>query len=380
MNTRMQYTFGERFSVLYLVTASEEEIQSKAMDICYEQTVELPEDLIEAGLIRDQIVGRIEEILPLNADQYHVTISYACEDAGDELTQFLNTLFGNISIKPGIRVERFDLPESMLNLYRGPRYGRQGLRDFLGVPQRPLLCSALKPLGFSAKELAETAYQFALGGIDIIKDDHGLADQVFAPFEERVKACATAVHEANQKTGFHSVYMPNITARANQVVSRAYRAKELGAEAFMVCPGLVGFDTMRQIADDDQLGLPVISHPAFAGSFVTCPGNGFSHFAYYGQLTRLAGADAVIYPNWGGRFSFSREECISIVDGTQTPMGHLKSIFPTPGGGMTMQRVPEMLDVYKQDLIFLVGGGLHRLSPDLAANSRYFREMVEGMK
>jgi len=32
-------------------------------------------------------------------------------------------------------------------------------------------------MGLTNKELAELASKFALGGIDIIKDDHGLANQ-----------------------------------------------------------------------------------------------------------------------------------------------------------------------------------------------------------
>ena len=44
---------------------------------------------------------------------------------------------------------------------------------------------------------------------------------------------------------------------------------------------------------------------------------------------------------------------------------------------MTLERVPEMLELYGQDLIFLIGGGLHRQSPDLVESSRYFRNLVE---
>jgi ribulose-bisphosphate carboxylase large chain len=97
----------------------------------------------------------------------------------------------------------------------------------------------------------------------------------------------------------------------------------------------------------------------------------------YGQIARLAGADASVYPNWGGRSAFSKAECVSIVEGTAAPMGHLKPIFPAPGGGMTMRRVPEMIEVYGKDVIFLMGGGLHKHGPDLVANCRYFRQLVE---
>lgn len=36
----------------------------------------------------------------------------------------------------------------------------------------------------------------------------------------------------------------------------------------MISPGLTGFDTMRWLAEDDEIGLPIINHPALQGSFV----------------------------------------------------------------------------------------------------------------
>jgi ribulose-bisphosphate carboxylase large chain len=367
---------GERFQVHYRLTGNEAETREKARDICLEQTVEFPDDLVPDGDIRDQIVGRIESLEPSGEGRFDAVISYLVESAGAELTQFLNVVFGNISIKPGIRVERLELPPGWLRHFKGPRFGREKLREWLAVPDRPLLCTALKPMGLSARDLANYAYQFALGGIDMIKDDHGLADQPFAPFRERVERCAEAVTRANRETGRRCVYMPNVTASADQVLEKALFAKNAGAGALLVAPGLVGFDTMRQLADDDRIGLPIMSHPTLQGSFVTSPDNGISHFVLFGQLARLAGADATIFPSWGGRFAFSRDECRSIAEGVEMPMEHIRSIYCAPGGGMTLQRIPEMLDVYGNDVIFLVGGGLHRHSPDLVENSRYFLQLV----
>ncbi len=368
---------GQRFTATYTLTGDPAEARARAVDIGYEQTVEFPADLVPAGPIRDQVVGQVVDFQQTGPSAARAVLSYASEDASGELTQLLNVLFGNTSIKPGIRLERIDLPSVMLAAYRGPRFGRAGLRDLLGVSRRPLLCTALKPMGFSPRELAGLAYQFALGGIDLIKDDHGLTDQTFAPFMERVQACAESVQEANARTGFHCLYVANVTAPADQLEERAYLAKALGSGGLLVAPGLVGWDAMRSLADDDRLGLPVLSHPALLGSFTASPESGISHFALYGQITRLAGADATIFPRWGGRFAFSREECVAIVRGSQEPMDKIRPILPTPGGGITLERLGELKAVYGPDTIFLMGGGLHRHSPDLAANSRYFRDLVE---
>ncbi len=370
---------GDRFSVIYRLTGSEAEARGKADDICIEQTIEFPADLVPDDDIRRQIFGRIESFRPLDGGAFEAVISYAVEISGFELSQLLNVVFGNISLKPGIRVERLALPDSLLQAFKGPRFGRDGWRELLNAPRRPLLCSALKPMGLSAAALAEMAYKFALGGVDLIKDDHGLANQSFSPFKERVERCVEAIDRANRESGHHCAYIPNITGPANELTERAIFAKETGAGAIMAAPGLIGLDSVRMLADDDRINLPIMSHPAFQGSYITSPDNGFSHFALYGQVSRLAGADATVYPNWGGRFSFSKEECASIVAGTAAPLGQLQPIFPAPGGGMTMKRVPEMLDVYGRDVIFLMGGGLHKHGPDLIENCRHFRQLVEKM-
>jgi ribulose-bisphosphate carboxylase large chain len=368
----------DRFAVIYHIRGDEELARSRAEAVCVEQSVEFPPDLVPAGDISDHIVGRIEDIEPCGEDLFRVRISYLTETTGLELPQFLNVVFGNSSIQPGIRVAELELSPRLLAAFRGPRFGRAGLREYLQVKEkRPLLCTAIKPMGLTPKDLAELVYQCALGGIDMIKDDHGLADQSFSPFKERVERCSEAVRRANRETGLHCVYIPNITSPADRIVGNAEYAREVGAGGLMVTPALTGFDAMRLIADHDGIALPVICHPAFMGSFVTSPEEGIAHGVIFGQITRLAGADATIYPNYGGRFSFSKEECLSIVAGTALPMDHIKPSFPSPGGGMSLERIPEMGEVYDQDVIYLIGGNLHR-GGDLVESSRRFAQAVKG--
>ena len=76
-------------------------------------------------------------------------------------------------------------------------------------------------MGLPAKEIAELAYKIALGGIDIIKDDHGLSNQPFSPYRERVERCVEAVARANQRTGLHSIYLPNVTAAGEAAIQNA---------------------------------------------------------------------------------------------------------------------------------------------------------------
>ncbi len=370
---------GERFKAAYRIAGSEAEAYAAARDICVEQTIEFPADLVEGGAIRTHILGRIESLQTVSPDLWEAVISYAVEISGFELMQLINVIFGNSSLKPGVRVERLELPKSLLEYFKGPRFGIPGLRESLGIPQRPLFCTALKPLGLPAESLAQLAYRFALGGVDLVKDDHGLADQPFAPFKERVRQCAAAVERANRETGGKCLYIPNITAPWDQILEKALFAAENGAGGVMLAPGLVGLDALRCLAGSERIALPIISHPAFQGSYVVSPGSGVSHYALFGQIIRLAGADAVIFPNYGGRFSFTREECRSIAAGASAAMHHIKPIFTMPGGGMNLERLPEMQQTYGRDIIYLIGGALHKMGPDLVENCRLYMKVLQSL-
>ena len=374
---RAQYS-GERFQVIYALArcADEREARTRARDICVEQTVEFPAELVPAGLVRDHVFGRLEGLEAVADGRWHARISFAVESAGAELTQLLNVVFGNVSLQPGVRVERLELPDVILRGLPGPRFGRAGLRALCDAPERPLLCTALKPMGLSPTQLADLAYQLALGGVDLVKDDHGLADQRFCPFRERVARCAEAVHRANAETGGRTLYLPNVSGDADRLLRRADFARGAGAGGLLVAPGLVGFDAMRGLAADDTLDLPILSHPAMQGSFCVDPDHGISHYALFGQLHRLAGADTIIFPNYGGRFSFSPAECRALTAGVCAPMGPIEPALPAPAGGMTLARVPEMLSFYGRDVVLLIGGDLHRQG-DLVGACRRFRALVD---
>ncbi len=368
---------GERLLVSYRLTGNERESRIKADDICIEQTVEFPSRLIKSGAIRDQIFGRVESFGPDGDAAFVAVISFAVEITGFELRQLLNVLFGNISLKPGIRIQQIAFPSEFLKSFRGPRFGVDGLRTLVGESTRPLLCTALKPMGLSAKQLARQAYQFALGGIDIIKDDHSLANQPFAPFSERVALCGEAVQKANRESGFKCLYFPSVSASPDELIPAATYARDSGAGGLLIAPGIIGLDAMRMLADNDELNLPIMSHPAFQGSLVTHSESGIAHGVIFGQLARLAGADASIFPNFGGRFSFSQTECTEIAANCLFPLGSLRPAFPTPGGGMNLARVPEIRSTYGDQVILLIGGALHQESEDLILSSRRFRRLVE---
>lgn len=367
---------GARLRVDYRIVGDEATCRTKAGDICLEQTIELARDQAPPEPLGSAIVGHIESFEMVAADGARAGVSFPVE-AADDLTQLLNVVFGNISMKPGIRVERVSLPADCQAKFPGPRFGIAGWRSLLGEPRRPLLCTALKPMAADSAELARRAREFALGGIHLIKDDHGLTNQWMAPFRERVERCVEAIAAANAITGYRCQYLANVTARPSEAMERAHFAKRCGAGGLLYAPGLAGWGTLEDLAGPAGPGLPIMVHPAFLGSHSESPAHGMSHAVTYGFFTRLAGGDATIYPNWGGRFSFTQQQCLDITAAAREPNGKLAPIFPTPGGGVTLERLPALKEVYGNDVIYLIGGSLYGRGPDLAENARHFRKLVE---
>ena len=91
-----------------------------------------------------------------------------------------------------------------------------------------------------------------------------------------------------------------------------------------------------------------------------------------GTLFRLFGADISVFPNSGGRFTFSYEECQDLASALRGPLGSLKTCFPSPAGGMTIEKVGAMVDAFGNDSALLIGGALLRYSPDPEVSARAF--------
>lgn len=347
---------SERLKVTYALSCvGDETPERKARSIALEQTVELPAASVPPA-IADTVVGRIESLEPLARNRYRTVISYPVALVAGELSQLLNLLFGNISLKRGIRVMAIAWPDALLRHFGGPAFGIAGMRRLAGVHGRPLLCTALKPMGLDSAGLAARCEAFALGGMDLIKDDHGLTNQPSAPFMERLQRCQDAVSGANARTGGRSLYLPNVTAPLDQLPCRLEAAQQAGCRVVLIAPGLIGLDSLRWARERYPLAL--MAHPAATG---VQPGlrQGLAPELLLGDLFRVAGADASIYPNAEGRFGFARRACEAINGHLRRPLGPLRPAFPVPGGGMDMARAPAWVRRYGPDTILLIGGSLY---------------------
>lgn len=350
----------DRFRVTYRIFAPDRAAAMlRAQGIALEQTVEIPREVVPRGFIEDVILGRVEDLGREGEGCFRATISYSPESCGAELPQLLNVIFGNSSIQKGIKVTGLELGP-LAEVFVGPRFGIAGLRRLARTPAGPLIAPVLKPQGSSAERLAEIAYICARSGAHIVKEDHGLSDQPCAPFRERVDRITAAVARANAETGNACLYFAGLAGHSADLDGHAAHARAAGVDGLLVMPGLFGFDLVNRLARDKTLGLPIMTHPSFLGPYVLSGETGFTHAMMFGTLQRLAGADISVFPNVGGRFGFSAQECTEIARACQDPGGIGPPMMPGPGGGMTPERAGEMVAMYGPDTMFLLGGSLLR--------------------
>lgn len=352
-----------RILATYRITASESESRVRAEALAAEQSVEMPVSAIGDERVLSEVVATVETIRP-HAGHFDVVIGIAPATTGNEASQLMNMLFGNCSLQPEVELIDVKFPAGYEKAFPGPRFGIDGLRVVTGVRDRPLTCTALKPQGAPVEYLAHLARTFALAGIDVIKDDHGIANQSYAPFAARVPAVQRSIQAANRETGGRTVYAPTFSGGERAIVEQARIAKECGVKMALVAPMLVGIPAFVEM--QVELDLPVMAHPAFAGSArIAAP-------VLLGKLFRLFGADATIFPNHGGRFSFSREVCLAIARAAREPWSEVRPTLPVPAGGMTVDRIDEMVAGYGKDTMLLIGGGLLAAKSGVLERSREF--------
>jgi ribulose-bisphosphate carboxylase large chain len=360
--------------IRYKVDSNSKEIDSLARKIAIEQSVEAPESTFTKE-IEDNYVPHVESILPVDAKakEFFIDFVYQPHMLSGQYNQLLNLCFGNVSMYPQVRLVDIHLPENLLTHFAGPQFGIEGVRHALGVFRRPLLATALKPKGQSNDYFVELAYQFARGGGDILKDDQNLIGSV-DQFKIRTKSCAAAVDKARQETGKQCLYFPFISAPFEQLEEHFEWVKKIGLQGVLLAPSVLGLDTARGLAK--KYNLIYMAHPTFTGSYCVSPMQGMDFKLFYGLLYRLAGVDISVFPNQGGRFSFSREDCKNISLELQKPMNNIKPAFPCPAGGMQYEDLQGMCEWYGEDSVLLLGGSLLEYSKDTYISTKAFKDKI----
>lgn len=342
----------------------------------------------ETPEVRELTMGRVVGVyeapayqgsFPSDIHERHfiIRIAYPWKNFGPQFSMMLSTVIGNISSSGKVKLLDLEFPDEFLHHFKGPKFGISGIRDILGVYDRPLLNNMIKPCtGLSPEKTAELAYEAAVGGVDIIKDDELVSDPLHCPLEERVKAVVEALKKADEIKGEKTLYAFNITDRFDKMKEHAYRAIELGANCLMINFATVGLDTARLITEDPNINVPILAHSDYVGASTACEWCGTSTKLMNAKLPRLAGLDMVIALSPYGKFPMLMDTFIDCGYTMTAPMGHLKPIFAMPGGGTTQGHIEDIIHKFGKDVIIAAGGAIHGHPMGPAAGAKAFRQGI----
>lgn len=193
-----------------------------------------------------------------------------------------------------VRLIDINFPEDVIKKFPGPKFGYEGVRSVLKKENldEPLVALLLKPnTGQPSEHYASMAKQAAIAGVEYIKEDELQFNHPACPLLDRTRKILLALKEAEQITGQHVMYSPNITARSQEkMIENAKRVIDLGATSIMINVMLVGLDSLK-VLREENLGVPIHIHRAGHDNYSR--GEVGIDLNVLSKLFRLGGADLI---------------------------------------------------------------------------------------
>jgi len=298
---------------------------------------------------------------------------------GGNMPNILSSVAGNVfglDALSRLRLNDIKFPEGLVKSFNGPRYGIKGVRKLLGVDERPLVGTIVKPkLGLKTEDHAEVAYEAWSGGCDIVKDDENLASQEFNRFEDRVIETLEARDRAEEETGESKVYMVNITSMAEEMVDRAEFVEDNGGRYMMVDIITCGWGALQHLREQG-FNLVIHAHRAGHAAFTRLDRHGIN-MVVLAKISRLIGVDQLHVGTAVGKMAEEKEEVLSNVEAITKPLHGLRKVFPVASGGLHPGLVPDLFDIFGENFIIQAGGGIHGHPDGSESGAKAMRQALD---
>ncbi len=328
----------------------------------------------------DRIKRLMAKVFSIEGDVVKISYPLDLFEEGS-IPQLLSSIAGNVfgmrALK-NLRLEDVEFPEDYVKHFQGPGYGIEGVRERLGIKNRPLTATVPKPkVGFDVDEYSNVALQSYLGGIDMLKDDENLTNQPFIRFEKRLKAVMKAKEKAENETGERKTYLVNITAETKEMLRRAKLVADYGNEYVMVDMLTAGFSALQTLREEcEDLKLAIHAHRAMHAAFTRNDKHGIS-LRVVTKLARLAGVDNMHVGTGVGKMVGSAGEVKELANVCRGDWYGLKKVFPVSSGGLHPGLIPDVVKLFGVDVIIQAGGGVHGHPDGSYAGAKALREAID---
>ncbi|MGK0554754.1 2,3-diketo-5-methylthiopentyl-1-phosphate enolase [Macrococcus capreoli] len=307
----------------------------------------------------------------------NISIAYPKHNITPDFSSILTTVFGKLSLDGKVKLLDIDFGDYIKH-FKGPALGIEGVRALLNVHDRPLVMSIFKGIIGRDAQFFETQLRAQALSVDIIKDDEILYDVPELPFEERIQIGKRVLDDIYETTGRRVLYAVNLSGPVFELPQKALRAKSLGANALLFNVHTYGLDALKGIRDLD-LGLPILAHPALSGALCGSPDYGISYHLLLAKLTRIAGADLILFPVPYGSIELTERDAKEIVSDAIAE-STIKRAFPVPSAGVHPGLVKRIIDDFGEDIVINAGGGVHGHPDGATAGGEAFLQAISHYK
>jgi ribulose-bisphosphate carboxylase large chain len=290
------------------------------------------------------------------------------------LSSIAGNIFGMKAVK-NLRLNDIRFPKPIIDKFKGPKFGVEGVRKLLKVPTRPLCGTIVKPkVGLSAEQHAKVAYEAWVGGLDIVKDDENLSSMSFNNFEKRIQLTLKLRDKAEKETGEQKMYMANITAETEVMKKRAAHIKKYGGEYFMVDILTIGWSGVQTMRDqNEKLKMVIHAHRAMHGALTRNPRHGIAMLPI-AKCARLIGVDQLhIGTAAVGKMHGSSSEELDVEHEIESPTFHpkfsynlleqewhgIKPVLAVASGGLHAGMTEKLVRIMGKNIVAQYGGGVH---------------------
>jgi ribulose-bisphosphate carboxylase large chain len=334
----------------------------------------------ELTTIKPYVEKLVARVFSINGNNIRVAYPIELFEPGN-MPNILSSVAGNVFGLRALRNLRLNdivLPRELVQSFKGPKYGISGIRELLGVKDRPFVGTIIKPkLGLKTRDHAKVAYEAWVGGCDIVKDDENLSSQRFNPFDDRVVETLEMRDRAEEETGEKKVYMVNITSETEEMLKRAQFVKDHGGRYLMIDILTCGFSALQTIREQD-FGLVIHGHRAGHAAFTKNTKHGIS-MKVIAKIARIIGVDQLHVGTVVGKMSETREEVSENCEALRTDMYGLNKVLPVASGGLYPGLVPALIGFFGNDFVIQAGGGINGHTDGTVSGAMAMRQAVDAV-
>lgn len=288
----------------------------------------------------------------------------------DGISHLLVNIMGgqlDIDIISKCHVLDITFPNSVKQLFLGPRFGIDGIRKYTNTYNKPLLGAIVKPkTGITPKILLEMVKELVEGGVNFIKEDEILSDPSFCPIEERVPLIMEYLKDKNV------IYSVSIHSDSPYILDRVKRIYELGGNSVHVnfwC-GLGIYKAIR------ELDLPIFIHFQKSGDKILTNKNHDFHIDWrvICKLAGMMGVDFIHAGMIGGYYKWEESETI---DSIKILKEH--NVMPALSCGFHPGLTDWVTGLVGTEYMANVGGSIHGHPGGTISGAKAMRQSIDGI-